>query len=90
MGRENVMPFKRESQGPSQAPPQPPEPPDQSVNIFYTKGSQDEETLFGIKNVGVDPSGTFLILSNQKSSTFLKLSEIDRVEIEVQKVDLVG
>ena len=79
----NVMPFKRESQGPPQA------PPEQTVKVSFI-GTTSQENFFSILNVGVDPSGTFLVLSKQKSSTFLKLSEIDRVDIEIQKVDLVG
>jgi hypothetical protein len=81
------MPFRRESQGPPQA------PPEQTVKVVYGGDSdagknypRGEEDFFGIVNIGVDPSGTFLVLSKQRSSTFVKLADIDRIEAELQKV----
>jgi hypothetical protein len=83
------MPFKSKMGGGGTQTPSQPEPPDQTVVVSYISGNKkEEETFFSVKNVGVDPSATFLILSKKGSSTFIKLDQIDRVELEIQKVDL--
>jgi len=73
------MAFKRESQG------TPPPPTEQTVTVSFADTTK-QENFFGILNVGVDPSSTFLVLNKARSTTFLKLTDIERVEIEAQKV----
>jgi len=87
----NVKQFRRESQG--QGVPPPPPAQEQTVMVVFTKDSeaskdfpQGIQTFFGVLNVGVEPSGTFLVLSEKKAATFLKLTDIERVAIELQKV----